>query len=58
VSVVRHAALTIFPLIFQTIIAEQILSNDSLQCSDTVNNGRQEGHPACKKLDVGLSVVT
>jgi len=20
--------------------------------------GRQEGHPACKKLDVGLSVVT
>ena len=28
-----------------------------LQCFDTVG-WRQEGHPACKKLDVGLLVVT
>ena len=32
------------------------LNQISLQCSDTV--GRQEGHPACKKLGVGLLVVT
>jgi len=29
----------------------------SLQCFDTWF-GQQEGHPACKKLDVGLSLVT
>ena len=34
----------------------QIL-NFSLQCFHTVGGG-QEGHPACKKLDVGLLVMT
>ena len=29
----------------------------SVQCSDSVG-AQQEAHPACKKLDVGLLVVT
>ena len=30
----------------------------SLQCLDTIGCGRQEGHPACKKLDVGGDDLT
>jgi len=48
-----------FDMLFVRIFFQQQLSRvESPFCASTLLVGRQEGHPTCKKLDVGLLVVT